>query len=225
MSPLPRAVVFDLDGTLIDSVPDVTAALNHMLSTFGRPPLLVEQVKEMVGWGARVMIDKALAAVGVDDVDPQRALAVYRARYLKHPADCTLLYPAVWEMLETLKADGFRLGICTNKPHDISMVVLEALGLLAFFDGVSGGGDAPFHKPDGRHITHTLARMGIPGARSVMVGDSETDASAASDAKVPFVLVDWGYRHDGPMPEADAVIAHFDQLPGIMASLLPEFIR
>lgn len=218
-----RAVVFDLDGTLIDSAPDVRAALNRLLVEEGRRSLSLPEVQDLVGEGAAALIERAFAATGT----PAAAEAVGRLvdRYLAHyrdcPADHTIVYDGVTAQLEALRAAGWRLGICTNKPLAMTELVLGALGLAGYFDAVVGG-DFPHRKPDGEHVRETLRRMGAEGWPAVYVGDSATDVRAAHDAGLPVVAVDWGYARM-PVAElgADRLIGHYDQLPAALAALLP----
>lgn len=217
------AVVFDLDGTLIDSAPDVRAALNRLLAEEGRPQLTLAQVQELVGEGARALIERAWAATGTPAAEAEVSGLVerYLAHYRAAPADHTLVYDGVVTMLEALRAGGARLGICTNKPHRMTEIVLAALGLDRHFDAVLGG-DFPRRKPDGEHILETLRRMGAEGLPALYVGDSITDVAAARDARLPVVAVDWGYaRMPVEQLGADRLIAGFDQLPAAIAELLP----
>jgi phosphoglycolate phosphatase len=217
-----RAIVFDLDGTLIDSAPDVRAALNLLLAEEGRPRLSLPQVQDLVGEGATALIERAWVATGpaaaADQVKPlvERYLAHYRAC----PADHTLVYDGVAELLEGLRARGDLLGICTNKPHRMTEIVLEALDLSKHFAAVLGG-DFARRKPDGEHILETIRRMGAQGRPALYVGDSITDVRAARDAGLPVVAVDWGYARMNPLDlGADRLISSFAQLPAIIEELL-----
>jgi len=217
-----RAIVFDLDGTLIDSAPDVRAALNLLLAEEGRPQLSLPQVQDLVGEGATALIERAWAATGTaaapDRVKPlvERYLAHYRAC----PADHTLVYDGVAELLEGLRARGDLLGICTNKPHRMTEIVLEALDLSRHFAAVLGG-DFPRRKPDGEHILETIRRMGAEGRPALYVGDSITDVRAARNAGLPVVAVDWGYARMNPLDlGADRLISSFAQLPAVIAEML-----
>lgn len=213
-------VLFDLDGTLIDSVADVTAALNRTFAPLGRPPLPVELVKTLVGGGARPMLEKALLATGgpLDDVDG--LIRSYLGHYRAHPADHTIVFPGVVAALETLRAEGMRLAICSNKPYEMCVVVLEALGLARYFDAVTGGDNVPRRKPNPDHCLETLRRMNADGARAVMVGDSEPDVDSARAAGMKVVVVDFGYAKT-PVRQlgADAVIGCFEQLPSVLHGL------
>lgn len=205
-------VVFDLDGTLIDSVPDVRNALNAMLARFDRAALSAEQVRTMVGEGARVMLERAFAVTGTPCDDLSAALDCYLEAYCAHPVVDTVVYPGALEAMRALAGDGVRLGICTNKPERVTRLVLDALNLAPLLAATVGGDSLPFRKPDGRHILETVARMGDV-RRPIMVGDSETDVAAAKNAGIPVVAVGFGYDGDGVRRlGADAVIDHFDEL-------------
>lgn len=218
---MPGAVVFDLDGTLIDSAPDVAAALNRLLAEEGRLSLTLAQVQGLVGEGARVLMEgawKATGAAAEADAVPG-LLKRYLAHYAAHPADHTVVYDGVREELARLKALGVRLGICTNKPHGITRVVLDALDLAHHFDAVLGG-DVPHRKPNGEHVRETLRLMGADGLSAVYVGDSRTDVVAAKDAGLPVICVDWGYARM-PVAElgADRLISSYAELPAALAEV------
>ena len=216
------AIAFDLDGTLIDSVPDVRAAINRLLVSEGRSEVSLEQTLSLVGQGARVMMEQAMTLGGeppaADALD--RMVETYIEFYRRHPADLTTIYPGVIEVLESLAAQGVRMGICSNKPFVMTKLVLKTLGLDRYFDAVTGGDNVPQRKPDGRHVTHTLALMGGRPAHAVMVGDSETDVAAGKDAGLPVIAVTYGYAHV-PVAElgADVLIERFSDLPAALDEL------
>ena len=214
------AIVFDLDGTLIDSVPDVQGAVNRMLADDGRPPITLAQAHDFVGNGARPLVERALAATGTvpDDIDGH--IARYIDFYKRHPADETTIYPGVVRVLDAFAEAGVTMGVCTNKPFEMTGLVLEALGLEGYFRGVAGGDNVPHRKPDGRHVTLTLELMGAGAASAAMVGDSETDVAAGKDAGLPVIAVTYGYCHV-PMEElgADLMIDAFADLPHALQTL------
>lgn len=221
MAPRPfDAVVFDLDGTLIDSVPDVRNALNVMLSQRDRRPLSVDEVRLTVGEGARVMLDRVFAATGGPETDFDGALADYLAAYSARPVMDTVVYAGAVAALQRLAAAGTRLAICTNKPSGVTTLVLEALGLTSLFSAIVGGDSLPFRKPDPRHVLETLRMMDITPERAAYVGDSETDVVAAKGAGLPVVAVTFGYaHHDVENLGADVLIDHFDRLDHALAEL------
>ena len=218
------ALIFDLDGTLIDSAPDVRASINRVLVGMGRRELTLEETKDMVGWGGRVLAEKALAKTGEagtsSDID--RTLEGFLTTYAQHPADHSVVYPGVLSMLDEFKAAGVRMGLCTNKPTATTPPVLEALGLSQYFDVVSCGDAVPYKKPDGRHVRLVVEELGATIETTAMVGDSESDITAAIDAGVLSVAVTFGYAHV-PCDElgADALIDHFDDLAQALADIAP----
>ena len=217
-----NAIVFDLDGTLIDSLPDVRAALNRVLVEDGRREVSLAEAQGMVGEGATALLELALAATGeaVSGDTFDRLLARYLEFYRQSPADLTVVYPGVFEVLEMLRAEGLRMGICTNKPEMMSNLALGALGMSHLFSAVVGGDTLDFRKPDGRHVTAVLDRIGAHPASSVMVGDSQTDMRAARDAGLPVVAVAYGYSGVPPHElDADILIDGFGGLPDALRRL------
>lgn len=212
---LPGAVVFDLDGTLVDSMPDVRRALNLTLAEEGLPPLALEQVRPLVGHGARPMIEGVLrlsgAAAGQVDFDGFRAR--YLAHYAAEPVACTTMFDGARNALSALFDAGIRLGICSNKPSLLVDKVLAGLDLAQLFAGVTGGDDVTRPKPHADHLLETLRRMGCSATDAVMVGDSGTDVAAAHNARIPVVAVSFGYcERPADQLGADVVIGHFHQL-------------
>ncbi len=219
------ALIFDLDGTLIDSAPDVCASVNRVLVETGRRELTLEETKEMIGWGGRVLVEKAMAMTGEagtpDDID--HLLKGFLDNYAAHPVERTTVFPGVMKALERFEADGVNMGICTNKPTKTTLPVLEALGLDRFFKVVSCGDAVPHRKPDGRHVLLVAESLGATVETAALVGDSESDITAAIDAGVKSVAVTFGYAQ-ASVEElgADAVIDHFDQLLGALREISGE---
>lgn len=218
-----RAVVFDLDGTLIDSAPDVHANLNRVLAEAGWAPLTLAEVKTCIGAGARPMMEKALGKSGrdlgadrlADLVD--RFLAAYGAR----PAEKSRLFPGALELLDRLRADGVKMGICTNKPTATTGPVIEAFGLAPYFEVVLCGDAVAHQKPDRRHLLATLEAMGAGVGSSIMVGDSASDIAAARAAGVASVAVSFGYSQTPPGElGADLLIHRLSELPQALAGLI-----
>ena len=213
-------LVFDLDGTLVDSVPDLRAALNQMLRERGRPPLSLPQVKRMVGDGAPAMVTRALAATGPEAIDAGGALARFLEIYEANPVRLTRLYPEVRRTLTELRRRGYRTAICTNKPQRATIAVVEGLGLGDLFDGIAGGDHFPVRKPDPGHLLSLIAQLGARREASVMIGDNENDAAAARAARVPLILMRYGYaRVDPESLAADALLDHFGELPEALTRL------
>ena len=208
-------IVFDLDGTLIDTAPDLVATLNTLLAEEGIAPVALEAARTMIGQGARALIARGFVAAGVT-VDARRLDRLFDrfiGHYRAHIADLSRPFPGVITALNGLEAAGARLAVCTNKRTDLSVALLEVLKLVDRFAAVIGADAAPAAKPDPRHLTLTIERAGGRIDRSVMVGDSASDLGAARAAGVPVVLVSFGYtdipaRDLGP----DVLIDHFDQL-------------
>ena len=211
-----RWLIFDLDGTLVDSVPDLTAALNRLALARGLAPYSEAEVTPMVGDGAGALVQRALAARDVVAVaeDLQALLRDYTA----HAADLSVAYPGVADTLAALHQAGWIMAVCTNKPEGAAHALLAALGLDRWFVTVGGGDTFPVRKPDPAHLLATLAAAGGTPDRAVMVGDHHNDIEAARAAGVKSVFCRWGYGRD--VPGASAEAASFDELPGIAAGLM-----
>lgn len=210
-----EAVVFDLDGTLVETAPDLHAVLAELLVREGLdvPPL--EAVRGMIGDGARELIRRAYAWQGcrLEEERLEELYGWFLERYTAEPARASLPYPGVPETLDALRARGLRLGVCTNKPQLPSERLLAALGLKRCFDAILGGDVVPVRKPDPGHLTATLEALGAPARAALMVGDSRNDVAVARALGVPCVLVSFGYT-SVPARElgADRVVDRFDEL-------------
>ncbi len=217
--PAPHALVFDLDGTLIDSAPDLLAALNRVLAADGLPPVGLADIKRMVGDGAAMLVKRGFARVGrmLEGAALADRTARYVATYEAVVADLTRPYPGVPETLALLAGEGYRLGICTNKPAGPARAVLAALGLLDFFATVQGGDSGPVRKPDPGHLHAVLAALAAPAGAAVMIGDSPVDMATARAAGVPVIAFAHGYSRV-PVAElgADAVLEDFAALPALL---------
>jgi phosphoglycolate phosphatase len=198
-----QLILFDLDGTLIDSAADLRAALNKMLAAFGREPLPLPDVIGMIGNGVPTLVKRGLAARPGEPVDHAEAMARFDAAYDAAPMELTRVYPGVFETLDRLKATGVAMGVCTNKHADSARHILAELGLAPYFTELVAGDSLPFRKPDGRVLTETLKRLGLPVADAWMIGDSEVDAATAESAGMDFVLLTYGYHH-GPVDKIPA---------------------
>ena len=223
MNRVKRAVIFDLDGTLIDSLPDLAVAINKTLADWDRPPLDPAAGGDRVGDGAGVLVGRAFAARGglpAPEVAP--FLRRFLDHYEPHAADLTRPWPGVVETLERLRARGIALAVCTNKPTRATRDILAALGLDRFFAVVVGGDDTPALKPDPTHVRTALDRLGVGPGEAAMVGDSLNDVLAAKGAQVPVVVVSFGYSKV-PAAElgADLVIEHFSDLQRVIAGEEP----
>jgi phosphoglycolate phosphatase len=215
-------VAFDLDGTLADTAPDLAAALNHALGVLDRPGVPAEDVRHLVGHGARALLRKGLAISGSsDEALVEQGFPHFIDFYAANICNGTTRYPGVEPVLDDLKARGVRTAICTNKPEGLTHLLLETLGWARRFDAVVGGDTFPVRKPDPAPLHEAIARAG--GGRAVFVGDSITDADTARAASIPFVAVSFGFS-DRPVSElgADAVIDTYAELvPTLEALTLP----
>jgi phosphoglycolate phosphatase len=213
MAAFPFAVtVFDLDGTLADTAPDISGGINRMLADFGRAPLAEAEIRPLIGDGARNLLRRIMEATGgsteklLDEAHPR-----YLDHYAAHVCEGTRPYPGVEAAMDGLAARGVRLALCTNKSERMTRLLLDALGWTGRFAAIVGGDTLPWRKPDPRPLLETVARAG--GGRAAYVGDSIFDAETARAAGTPFVAVSFGFR-DRPVEEfgADAVIASYAEL-------------
>ena len=213
-------LAFDLDGTLIDSVPDLTNALNEVLRERGYSPLTPGEVKPMVGDGVPSLVGRAFAARGGDPAEATEILPRYIAFYEANATRLTRPYPGVPETLAELRRRGYRTAICTNKLQRATVRVLQGLELTDLFDGVAGGDRFPVRKPDAGHLLGLIGELGGNAERTAMIGDSENDAAAAHAAGVPIVMMRYGYsRIDLDSLDADAVLDRFAELPEALERL------
>jgi len=216
-------IVFDLDGTLVETAPDLLGTLNHLLAHEGVAPLPLKKGRSLIGQGAKALLSRGFAAAGepLEDARLERLFQDFIVHYRAHIADESRPFEGVIGAMDDLEAAGARLAVCTNKRTDLSLALLDALGLTGRFAAIVGGDAAPAPKPDARHLLTTINRAGGDPARAVMIGDSISDAMAARNAGVPLVLVSFGYT-DTPARDLgpDVLIDHFDELPAACARLL-----
>ena len=218
-----RAVVFDLDGTLVDSAPGLAVSLNRVLEEEGRRPLDLDAVKTMVGDGIHVLLERACAASGqpLTEQETGRAVARFRACYEADSIRHTALNPGARDVLEHFTQRGIAMGLCTNKPHGATLPLLAGLGLERYFGAVLGGDSVPgVRKPDPGHVLAVLDALNVPAEDAVMVGDSPNDVRAGRGAGLPVVAVTFGYPL-GPIEAlgADVMIDHFDELAAVLERL------
>ena len=215
-----KTIVFDLDGTLLDSAPDIRATANIVLARRGIGPLTLEQTRSFIGSGARVFVERMVEASGLDRSAPMidtleaEFIAIY-----EHAHDLTRVFPSVETALEDLRRAGWALGLCTNKPMGPARSVLAHFGLDRHFKAVVGGDTLAVRKPDPAPLLHVLRELGSD--RAVYVGDSEIDAATAQAAALPFALFTEGYRHSPleAIPHA-ATFSDFSALPALAEDLL-----
>jgi phosphoglycolate phosphatase len=216
-------IAFDLDGTLVDTAPDLIGTLNVLLKQEGLPPLALSEARPFIGRGAKWMIERGFLAAGapLDEARAPELFDRFIARYLDHIADESLPFPGVETALDRLKSEGARLAVCTNKRTDLSLALLDALDLTRRFDAVIGADATPACKPDPRHLTTAVAAAGGVMEKALLVGDAGTDAGAARAAGTPLILVSFGYTEIPARDLApDLLIDHFDELVAGCASLL-----
>lgn len=215
----PRTAVFDLDGTLVDSAPDIHAALDRLMARLGQPPFAREEVVRMIGDGVRVLVQRALAARGLPF--EEALLDAFSADYTARAAEATRLFPGIAGALDALGEAGWRLAVCTNKPAAATAALLEGLGLAGRFAAVGGGDSFPVRKPDPGHLRATLAAAGGAPEAAAMVGDHRNDVLAARGAGLPALFVLWGYGPPAMAEGAAALVRHPADLPGLLEALLP----
>ncbi|MCF8467300.1 MAG: phosphoglycolate phosphatase [Sneathiella sp.] len=217
------SIIFDLDGTLVDTAPDIHRALNHSLIHAGRETVDLDIVRDMIGLGARMTLEKGLTVTGgMPDAGTFEALvAVFFAHYEEHLSDNSKPYEGVIDALETFQAEGAALGVCTNKSIHFAKALLADLDMSRYFKAMTGGDSFKVKKPDAGHITGTLDLMGHKGGKAFMIGDSINDIKAAHNAGIPCIAVSFGYteihvRDLGP----DHIIDHFDELVPLIQKLV-----
>jgi phosphoglycolate phosphatase len=188
---MPRLAVFDLDGTLVDSAPDIHAALDRLMAAQGRPGFARAEVTAMIGDGVRVLVERASAARSL--AFSEALLEAFTADYTARAAEATALFPGIAAALDALAAEGWTLAVCTNKPAAATAALLGALGLAGRFAAVGGGDSFPVRKPDPGHLLGTIAQANADPARSIMIGDHRNDVAAAAGAGLPCLFAGWGY--------------------------------
>lgn len=207
-----RTIVFDLDGTLADTSPDLTASLNHALRAIGRTPVPAEDVRHMVGHGARALLRNGLAATGtVSEALIDEGFPLFIGYYQDHICDHSYAWPGVDAALDALAADGVALAICTNKLEALTQRFLGEIGWEGRFASVVGGDTLSVKKPDPLPLVEAIARAG--GGPAAFIGDSITDTDTARNAGVPCIAVSFGFSDRPPAQlGASALIDHFDEL-------------
>jgi phosphoglycolate phosphatase len=215
-------IVFDLDGTLVDTAPDLIATLNTILAREGLPPVAFAAARNMVGGGARHMIERGLAAEGLipAPAEVERLCGQFIDHYAAHIADRSRPFPGVEAALDELVRGGCRLAVCTNKLEWLSLRLLGALGLADRFAAICGADTFGVQKPDPAILHGTVARAGGLSETAIMVGDAVTDIAVARAAGIAVIAVDFGYS-EIPVAELapDRIVSSFDRLPGAVFTL------
>jgi phosphoglycolate phosphatase len=205
-------VAFDLDGTLVDTGPDLTASLNHALVRLGRSPVPEASVRVMVGHGARKLLERGLAATGeMNEELIEQGFPLFLDYYAAHICDGSVPFNGIERAMDMLAEGGVRLAICTNKPEGLTWLLLDALGWRDRFAAVVGGDSLPQRKPDPTPLHAAILRAG--GGTAAFIGDSITDTDTARAAGIPCIAVSFGFA-DRPPDQlgATALIDHFDEL-------------
>jgi phosphoglycolate phosphatase len=216
------AYIFDLDGTLVDTAPDLLFATNAVLRGAGRQTVDPETLRHMVGFGARSLITQAFAATGpqVDEADLPGLIDSFIVHYRANIAAESRPFPGVEATLKALTAEA-RLGVLTNKPQELTDLLLPAVGLDRYFGAIHGAGRLSVAKPDAAVFHHVMEELGGDEGGAIMIGDSLTDVKTARAAGVPVILVSYGYT---PTPAAelgaDAVTGDFTEIPTLAKRLL-----
>ena len=215
--------VFDLDGTLVDTAPDLLGAVNAVLRKEGRRAVDITDLRHLVGHGARAMLAEAMSMTGAP-AEPDRLSGMFDdfiVHYRAHIADESRIFPSVEATLAQLAQDGARLGVLTNKPQELSNKLLAELDLTKYFTAIHGAGRYPYSKPDARVFYHVIDELGGTYGDSIMIGDSITDVATARAAGAPVIVVTYGYTPEpAHLLGGDAVTDHFADVPALAKRLL-----
>lgn len=221
----PPLIIFDLDGTLVETAADLVSSLNFTIAKRGLSPVSYSDLNHLVGQGAKVMITRAFALrdIPLTDDELEPLYKTFLDHYLEEMPGGSRPYEGSKHTLDALKAAGFQLAVCTNKTEALAKPLLERLELSSYFEAITCGDTFPWRKPDGRHITSTIDLAQGDVSRSIMVGDSINDIAAAKNAGIPSIGVTFGYT-DVPVAQLEptVVIEHFSELtPELAKALLP----
>lgn len=211
-----NTLVFDLDGTLVDSAPDIAAAVNALFAELSLPEVELPLIRRMIGDGAPILLERALIHVGAAHKAAD-LMARFSVHYGENAVKLTKVYPEVTETLTTLREQGCRLGVCTNKPIGPTRALLAAFGLDALIEAVIGGDSLPQRKPRPEPLLTVIEALGGTPDRAVLIGDSAVDLACADAAGVPAIIIPSGYGM--AEPKATVTAASFAELPEILARL------
>lgn len=217
----PELIVFDLDGTLVDSAPDLAFAVDAMLERLGLPPRGLQEVRAWIGNGVSMLVKRALSGQMQPDKEPERfgeGLAAFTEIYAAHLCERGGLFPGVLEGLRELKRQGFRLAVVTNKPSRFTLPLLEQLGVAGYLDYIGCGDHFEQHKPHPEPLLKTAARFGVRPEHALMIGDSANDVRAARAAGYGVLVVSYGYCSAARVEDlhADGVIHSLAELPELL---------
>jgi phosphoglycolate phosphatase len=216
-------IAFDLDGTLVDTAPDLVGTLNQLLAEAGCPPLPMDQGRPLIGKGARSLIDRGFRVAGtvLEPAQLEAHFERFLELYIARIADESRPFPGCIDALDALRAAGAKLCVCTNKRTHLSVELLTRLGMIDRFEAIVGGDLPPAIKPDPRHLALAIERAGGQMSRAIMVGDASPDVGAARAAGARLILVDFGYT-ETPAAELgpDILIGHYDELAAACEGLL-----
>jgi len=210
-----KLFIFDLDGTLVDTAPDFKNSLNYMLKEINEETIELDEIRNLVGYGARELIRRTAISKGIehDDKKINDMLKIFLLHYTHNIDDDSVLFANVKSVLLFLKEKNIKLAVCTNKMEKLSNLLLEKLGVLHLFDFLVGGDSFPKGKPDPFPLLRICEKLNISKSESIMVGDSITDLKSGHSAGMPVVLVEYGYTENTKIyGEADLVINNFSQL-------------
>ena len=213
-------ILFDLDGTLIDSAPDLVGTLNIILKRHGRTTLTISAVKKLVGNGARALLERGFKETGAPAENLDALTVEFIETYVPNCAVLSRPFSGVIETLDTFANSGYRMAVCTNKPQAPSETILTKLGLMQYFEVVVGGDFFPMRKPDPQHLLGALQLMDAPENPAIMVGDSYNDVASARNAGIPVIVVTYGYTTT-PAHElgGDILVDHFSEIVTAVARL------
>jgi phosphoglycolate phosphatase len=212
-------LLLDLDGTLVDTAPDLSASLNRLMASRGLAPFSLDETKAMIGDGVKVLVGRAFAARAVPEDD--RASADFNRDYAVHLADASVPFPGVPEFMRAHAQAGWRLAVCTNKTAAAAGKLLETLGLMNLVCAIGGGDSFPVRKPNPEHLLSTLRLAGADPADAIMVGDHRNDVVAAHGAGMKVVFVTWGYGPEAMGLGADAIVHDLPALAAAVERLVP----